>query len=81
MRRCSFDQVKRCIYAARATVLGNLFATRDHPIIARLTLDFRTSGLQDFRTSSARVISGSIPFSISAFRLSISMSAGTPMPS
>ena len=46
MRRCSFDQVKRCIYAARATVLGNLFATRDHPIIARLTLDFRTSALQ-----------------------------------
>ena len=38
-------------------------------------------GLQDFRTSSARVISGSIPFSISAFRLSISMSAGTPLPS
>ena len=63
----------RSVYAARATTLGNLFATCDHSIIARLTLDFSTS--------SARVISGSIPFSISAFRLSISMSAGTPLPS
>ena len=94
MRRCSFDQVKRrsldcnkkvgrrglrrnrctpAIYAARATTLGNLFATCDHSTFARLALDFSTS--------SARVISGSIPFSISAFRLRISMSTGTPLPS
>jgi hypothetical protein len=32
MRRCSFDQVKRCIYAARATVLGNLFAAGNQRI-------------------------------------------------
>ena len=56
-----------------ATTLGNQFATGDHSIIARPTLDFSSS--------SARVINGSIPFSISAFWLSISMSTGTPLPS
>ena len=41
-----FDQVKRCIYAARATVLGNLFAT----LITRSSHALPwTSGLQHFK--------------------------------
>ena len=35
----------------------------------------------DFNTFNARVINGSIPFSISIFLLSSLMSTGTPMPS
>jgi hypothetical protein len=35
----------------------------------------------DFNTFNARVINGSMPFSISVFLLSSLMSAGTPLPS
>jgi hypothetical protein len=42
---------------------------------------FAAPALFDFNTFNARVINGSMPFSISVFLLSSLMSTGTPLPS
>ena len=58
-----------------------ILTTRYQPNGSPSVILIRTPALLDFNTSSARVINGSTPSSISAFLLNSSMSTGMPLPS